>query len=204
MPRVLGLPASEATDALRAAGLQPELRTVRSTESAGTVIGQTPAPNEDVARDTVVTIEIATPSKPPQATPAPRVEIPRLLGLTSSDARSRLRELGLRSTVTLVESAQPEGTVTGQSPRAGAQIEKGGSVALRVSSGAATVAVPDVVGVDEQTARQQLEDAGFVVETVDEPTSEPSEDGLVVDQSPSAGAQRATGTVVTLRVARSG
>ena len=210
VPEVLGLPASEATNVLREAGLQPEIRTVRSTEEAGTVVGQVPAADEKVDRDAVVRLEIATgsqtpqPTTPAQPTPPPKVEIPSLVGLTSADARSSLRELGLRSMVTLVESERPEGTVIGQSPRAGAEIREGGTVTLRVSTGPAPVTVPDVVGVDEQTARQQLEDAGFIVETVDEPTSDPAEDGVVLGQTPSAGTERAAGTVVTLRIARSG
>ncbi len=72
---------------------------------------------------------------------------------------------------------------------------------LSVSSGPALVTVPDVVGLDGESARAQLESAGFEVVVVDEPTEDPAEDGAVVGQSPRGGAQREPGRVVTLRVA---
>jgi beta-lactam-binding protein with PASTA domain len=58
------------------------------------------------------------------------------------------------------------------------------------------------MGLDEQSARSQLESAGFEVMTVNEPTSDAAEDGLVVGQSPGAGTERKPGAVITIRVAR--
>ncbi len=140
-------------------------------------------------------------AKPRPAAPA-TIDVPRLIGLDVSDARARLRDLGLGSTVTRVESPKPPGTVVEQSPSAGSALERGGTVTLTVSSGPAAVPVPDVTGLDEDSARAQLESAGFEVTTVDEATSDPAEDGLVVGQSPSAGTERKPGTLVTLRIAR--
>jgi eukaryotic-like serine/threonine-protein kinase len=77
-------------------------------------------------------------------------------------------------------------------------------VTLRVSTGPTQVEVPDVVGLDETAAMRELERAGFVVSVVDEPTSEPAEDGIVLGQSPSPGASRREGTTVTIRVGRLG
>jgi serine/threonine-protein kinase len=104
--------------------------------------------------------------------------------------------------VTRVESSKPVGVVVDQSPSAGNELDRGEPVALTVSSGPAAVSVPAVVGLDEGSARTQLEAAGFEVTIVDEPTSDPAEDGQVVGQSPSAGTERKPGTLVTIRVAR--
>jgi serine/threonine-protein kinase len=57
-------------------------------------------------------------------------------------------------------------------------------VTLTVSAGQQTIDVPDVTGLDEDSAREQLETAGFQVEATDEPTSDPTQDGLVLRQSP--------------------
>ena len=197
VPRVIGLQVTEAADAIRAAGLQPELRAVRSTKPADTVIGQSPASGSEVDAETVVRLDVATPPPAPAT-----VEVPRLLGLTSSEARRQLRDLGLRFTVIEVASDQPVGTVVGQTPRAGREIRKAGTVTLRVSSGPADVLVPDVVGLDEQSARQELEAAGFEVRVVDVPTADPSEDGFVISQDPPGESSSPKGSVITLRIAR--
>jgi beta-lactam-binding protein with PASTA domain len=59
-----------------------------------------------------------------------------------------------------------------------------------------------VIGLDEQSARQQLEAAGLAVEVVDQPTTDPGQDGIVAAQSPTGGSQARAGTVVTLHVGR--
>jgi serine/threonine-protein kinase len=132
------------------------------------------------------------------------IAVPGLIGLVAADARRELRELGLRWTLVEVPSEQPRGTVVGQSPRVGAELRKGGLVTLRVSTGPASVAVPDVVGLDEASARGKLEAAGFEVRVVDEPTTDPSQDGAVVSQDPAGSSTSRKGTVVTVTIARLG
>jgi eukaryotic-like serine/threonine-protein kinase len=128
--------------------------------------------------------------------------VPDLVGTRSTDARNRLRGLGLRFTQRPVESERPSGEVISQSPRAGAALEKGGTVTLRVSTGPPGIALPDVVGIDEASAIRELETAGFVVRVVDEPTFDSAEDGIVIEQSPPGGATGRAGRTVTITVAR--
>jgi eukaryotic-like serine/threonine-protein kinase len=187
-----------ARQELQEAGLRVEIERVSSSNPEGTVIRQSPAAGTEADDGAVVSLQVAKPRPAPPTT----IDVPRLTGLDVADARARLRELGLRSTVTQVESPKPAGTVVDQSPSAGSELERNETVALTVSSGPAAVLVPDVLGLDEQSARQQLEAAGFEVTTADEPTSDPAEDGRVVGQSPSAGRERKPGTLVTLRIAR--
>jgi beta-lactam-binding protein with PASTA domain len=197
VPDVVGGGASAARRMLEEAGLRARIVRVASSKSAGTVIGQEPAAGAEVDRRSSVVLRVAKPI------PVATVDLPQLTGLTVSAAQARLRELGLRSRVTRADSQEQEGMVVEQSPRAGAALERGAVVTLTVSAGPATIAVPDVVGLEEGTARSQLEAAGFEVATVDEATSDPMNDGVVLGQSPSAGTQGKPGTLVTLRVARS-
>jgi serine/threonine-protein kinase len=151
-----------------------------------------------VAPRTIVLLEVAGPPTPQ---PAPStIEVPRLVDLTSSEARSTLRELGLRSTQRPVESTRPKGSVIAQSPRAGARLRKGQAVTLAISTGPALVSVPDVVGLDEQSARNQLEAAGFEVEVVEQATDVVERDGVVLDQDPAGGASRPKGSIVTITI----
>lgn len=202
VPGVEGLLTSEAASLLRQAGLDVEIRTVSSSAPEGTVVNQDPAPEEEVAPRTIVLLEVAGPPVPP---PAPvTIEVPRLVGLRAAEARSQLQELGLRSTQRPVESTQPKGTVVRQSPGAGTKLREGQAVLLTISTGPARVSVPDVVGLDEESARQELEAAGFDVQVVDEPTETVEEDGIVLDQDPAGGASRPKGSVVTITVFRFG
>ena len=198
VPRVEGLLTSEATSLLRQAGLDVEIRTVRSSQPEGTVVSQDPEPDAEVAPKTIVSLQVAGP-------PAPvTIEVPRLVGLRAAEARRQLQELGLRSTQRPVESTQPKGTVVRQSPGPGTALREGQAVLLTVSTGPARVSVPDVVGLDEESARQELEAAGFDVDVVDEPTEAVEEDGIVFAQSPAGGSSRPKGSVVTITVFRLG
>lgn len=196
VPRVIGLTADEAADIVRDAGLEPETRSVRSTEREGSVVSQAPEAGAEVDPETVVRLEIATP--PAQ----PTIALPDLVGSKSSVARERLRQLGLRFTQKPIESPRPKGTVIRQSPAPGTELREGQTVTLTVSTGPAKVTVPDVVGLDEQAAREELEAAGFEVKVVDEPTDNVDEDGVVLDQVPAGGTSTPSGRVVTITVAR--
>jgi beta-lactam-binding protein with PASTA domain len=206
VPDVEGLTASEAIDLLRGVGLASETRLVPSDEPEGTVIAQSPAAEEEVAAGTEVVLDVAeagsTEPPPPTTTEPATVRVPNLVGMRAAAARERLRALGLRPTQRPVQSSRPAGEVVRQSPGAGAEVREGGIVTLRVSTGPATIAVPDVVGLSEAAAIRDLESAGFVVSVVDEPTVEPTEDGFVLRQNPPGGASRRKGSTVTITVAR--
>lgn len=198
VPAVVGLKASEATQALQDAGLRAQIRLVRSANPAGTVLDQTPSPGTELAADSTVRLEVAKASTPVT------IAVPRLIGSSAGDAKARLRELGLRWSVRTVESAKPDGTVVGQSPTAGSRLQKGQTVTLEVSPGATQVTVPEVIGIDEQSARAQLEAAGFVVQVTNKGTTDPSQDGMVIGQAPLGGSRSDSGGTVTLTVGRLG
>jgi beta-lactam-binding protein with PASTA domain len=198
VPGVVGLTAADAARKLRDAKLVPIIRLVASRRPGGTVLVQVPASNANVGLGTKVELRVA---KEPSH---PMVILPRLVGSTAATAKGQLRSLGLHWSVTTRASARPRGTVLDQSPSGGARMAKGATVDLTISSGQAQVSVPNVIGLDEANARAQLMDAGFDVSVVDQPTTDPIEDGVVVDQSPSGGSSAAEGSSVTITIGRSG
>ena len=197
-PDVTGLTVSNATEALREAGLRPRIELVFSDEPAGRVLSQSPSAGTEVADGSVVTLEVAKARQPA----VERVELPDTVGTSADAARARLRDLGLRVRVVRVVAPDPAGTVVGQSPGDGVEVREGTTVTLRVSTGPAEVAIPDVVGIDEASARIELENAGFSVRVTDESTDDPAQDGVVVAQSPRGGSTAGEGAVVTITVAR--
>jgi len=104
-----------------------------------------------------------------------------------------------------VDSSEQADLVVAQFPRAGASVERGSRVRVNVSRGPKPKpqrAVPDVTGQDEGSATSQLEAAGFTVETSDQESSDPSEDGVVLDQDPAGGTSAPPRSVITLYVGR--
>jgi serine/threonine-protein kinase len=78
-------------------------------------------------------------------------------------------------------------------------LPKGSVVQLTTSSGPASVAIPDVVGLEEQDARKVIEAAGLQAGDADSvPASD--ERGVVIATRPSAGVARDRGTPVVLVV----
>jgi eukaryotic-like serine/threonine-protein kinase len=201
VPEVIGLEVADAVREIRTAGLRARIHLIPSSRADGTVIGQVPAATEKVEPGSVVVLDVA---KPQQTTPtsAAKVVVPRLVGATVAEAETQLRRLGLRWTTSEVASGRPEGTVVGQRPTSGAQVAKRQSVELRISSGAPRATVPDVIGLDEQSAGEQLAAAGFDVQVVEEPTSDEAQNGVVIDQDPRVGSDASSGSVVTITVAR--
>ena len=199
VPSVVGLTASSAAANLRDAGLVTTIHLVTSSRRPGVVLRQSPTDAADVEKGATVRLDVS------RARPLPtKIEVPNVVGMTVAEARPELRGIGLSVLITKVASDEPVGTVLRQLPRASAEVREGARVTVTVSSGPAELDVPDVTGLDEASAREQLEAAGFEVEVTDEPTTDTAQDGLVVRQSPSAATARPKGGVVTIVVARLG
>ena len=117
-------------------------------------------------------------------------------------ASNDLGTLGLLVTKTVQEPSNTiqSGLVTRSDPSAGSLVAKGSSVVLYVSSGPAQVAVPKVTGQKLAQASATLTAAGFQVSQVTVPVNQASQDGVVVAQSPTAGAKAPPGSTVALSI----
>jgi serine/threonine-protein kinase len=194
---VVNLSLADAREALANAGFTGGVDTdqVDSLVPEGTVTAVTPARGTAVAPDTRVTLAVSDGDAP----------IPSVTG-DQAAATQTLRTAGFTDiTPQQEESSQPAGTVLGTTPAAGQQATAAAPIVLRVSSGPAqpqTVAVPDVVDQDESSATATLRAQGFVVAVDDTDASDPGDVGIVVSQSPSADAQVAAGSTVTITVGR--
>ena len=131
------------------------------------------------------------------------VQVPDVTGKTQAEATKALEDAGLKAGgVTSTSDAEaPAGTVVRQDPAAGTEVDDGSAVALVVSSGPGTAAVPDVVGMDRSEAETALADAGFVpASAMQYDLTAPA--GQVVEQLPAAGDQAAAGSQVGLLVSK--
>jgi serine/threonine-protein kinase len=108
-----------------------------------------------------------------------------------------LEEAGLTGVIKTRNSAKTQGTVVATDPKAGTEIEEGGSVTLFVPK--ALIEVPSVMGLTEEDAKAQLQGAGLKVRVVPQASNEVPE-GTVVQQNPGEGAKVASNTAITIVV----
>jgi serine/threonine-protein kinase len=139
-----------------------------------------------------------TPTEPTTAS----VQVPNLVDQTQAAATAALQQAGLvlGPVTTAASNDVAEGSVISSDPAAGATVDEGTEVALVVSAGPDTAAIPNVVGLTEDEARSNLENAGFTrVNSRQEASTEPA--GQVVSVDPGQGSQANPETqVITLSV----
>jgi serine/threonine-protein kinase len=156
-----------------------------------------PAPGTAVPKGSTVTLVVS-------AGPAP-VSVPNVVGDDSATAAATMSNAGLRVRVVNQPNATaPPNTVTRTDPAANTPAQKGSTVTLFVSTGPQSVTVPDVTGT--RTTQAQAENviaaAGFRVQVLTSPST-PSNNGIVLFQSPPANSQAQQGSTVTITVGQS-
>lgn len=159
--------------------------------AAGKVISQSLEAGEKVGKGTTVTIVI---SKGPQS-----VKMPDVTGKNYSEAEKMLKALGLAVTVEYEKTdSKPENTVLRQSKKTGEEVSKGDKITLTVASKADTVNIPDLKGVDKESAVSQLEKLGFKVTVLEGESDAP--ENAVYAQSPLPNSEQKPGTSVIIYV----
>jgi len=129
-----------------------------------------------------------------------QVRMPDIVGLDETQARSVLKEMGLKLVVEGEEphSTWPAFTIIRQSIPAGAGVDNGGSVNAVISQGPPFIEVPAVTGLNFEEAQQRLTALDLVAQKYEDWSVETP--GLVVSQDPPAGALVANRTLITLVV----
>lgn len=141
------------------------------------------------------------------AYPAPLIardrEVARVLGLPLPEAEKELSEQGFKAKVDGEDTDPviPAGHIIWQDPPPEMSLPSGTTVHLTVSSGPATVSVPDVISFDLDQARQVMEAAGLRIGDVDSIAS-PLDAGLVVATRPPTGGTKTPGSTVEIVVSR--
>lgn len=179
---------------LRSAGLTGIVARVPSRRPPAQVVSQRPRAGAKLPRGGRVHVDVAIQQL---------IFVPDVTGIQGLVAVHTLQRDRLVASIRYVPSTEPARRVVSQWPSAGSKAKPGTVVRLNLSQGLRSkVAVPNVISEDEATARSDLVAAGFKVSSVDSPTGDPTEDGMVVAQSPQAGAQATRGSTVTIHVGR--
>jgi eukaryotic-like serine/threonine-protein kinase len=192
VPDVRGKTEADAVADLTRAGLDANSVQINSSEEAGIVTAQAPGPGTVLVEGSEVRINVSKG-------PAP-IAVPSVVGQSYEQASSQLQASGFAVRRVDVESDQTAGVVVDQSPAGNSTAAKGSIVVLSVSKGPTTAEVPDVTGLDQQTARTTLTASQFKVTVLTEDFDDPALDGVVVSQTPPGSSQAEPGSVVTITV----
>jgi serine/threonine-protein kinase len=195
LPDVAGLTAAQATSKLKEAGFNPTTEKQASpTVASGRVISTNPSAGTEAQAGSSVTVLVS--SGPAQVT------VPDVIGQSRAAAEATLTNAKLTAGAITQQtsSEQSPGTVLEQSPAAGASLPAGGTVGFVVAQAPTETAVPDVVGKNEAQASAELGRAGFAPEAVSQTTTDATQVGTVLRQSPLAGHKARKGATVTIAV----
>jgi eukaryotic-like serine/threonine-protein kinase len=188
VPNVAGKSEDEARGELAKFDAEITVEREYSTEyEANEVVGTDPPAGEEVKAGTPVTL-IVSDGFPP-------LTVPDVVGMAEDEARDAIEAEGLAvGEVELRYSdAIPAGSVIEQTPGADAPAGEDDEVGLVVSEGPEPIEVPDVVGMDIDDAKEELEALGFTVKTAQIWFT-----GTVFDQSLDAGSEHPKGSEVWL------
>jgi eukaryotic-like serine/threonine-protein kinase len=192
VPDVRNKDSTDAAAAIAALGLKPDVHQVPSDQDPGTVVAQAPKPGVKLAKGSKVRINVS--NGPAQ------VAVPPVVGIPFAQASSELQAKGFKVDRVDQDSNEPPDTVLRQDPGANTDAPKGSTITLTVSRGPQTTQVPDVTTLDADTARSTLEQSGFNVRVAKQPTNDPSQENVVLDQKPAPNAQAKPGSTVTIFV----
>jgi beta-lactam-binding protein with PASTA domain len=194
VPGVVGQQATDAVAALTSKGLKVKVHNVNSDKETGTVTGQDPKAGTRLVKGDTVRINVSQGPKP--------VPVPPVVGSPYESAASTLQGAGFAVARRDVESNEPKGVVVQQDPSANSVVGPGTTVTLSVSKGPTVAAVPDVTSFSRADAVATLRNSGFkvLVEIVD--TTDSSQDGVVLTQTPGPGESAKPGATITVTVGR--
>ncbi len=130
-----------------------------------------------------------------------QVAVPNVIGQEEGTARQLLEDKGFDADTVSRPSAATRGTVTEQEPIPGEKVDEGSTVILTISSGPASVTIPDVQGLSEPDATTALVDLGLQVDP-EFAFSDTVPEGRVIGTDPGAGFSVNTGQTVKLIVSR--
>ncbi|MFG2824559.1 Stk1 family PASTA domain-containing Ser/Thr kinase [Kitasatospora sp. NPDC048365] len=198
VPNLVGKTLSEAQTAARAQNASLKVEAGDPTACPDAKIQKDQVCTQEQAAGTQVsvssTIKVHLSSGPAEAT------VPDVTGQTKDAATATLQKAGFTVTTTYQNDDKvDQEKVVSQSPTGKAAA--GATINLVISSGQQKVAVPNVVGQQQDAASQALTDAGFTPQVKTAPVADAAKIGQVIDQTPK-NATAKKGTTVTITVGK--
>lgn len=135
-----------------------------------------------------------------------KIEVPSLKGMTYDDASDELDSLNLKiEKGDDVYSAEIEkGKIVSQSPIAKTKVKKGSKIKVNISKGKKAGLVPELIGktYNDADISATLSQYGFVLGNVTYDESEKYDEGIIINQTPSAGSTSRAGSAINIVVSK--
>jgi beta-lactam-binding protein with PASTA domain/tRNA A-37 threonylcarbamoyl transferase component Bud32 len=133
------------------------------------------------------------------------VFVPSVTGETQSQAVAAIKAAGLNPDVVMQSNGGVQkGIVIKTNPPGGNSIAKGGTVTVYVSSGAASILLPDVKGEQQSAAQQQLQGDGFTNVSLQSDAQSSLPQGEVDHMTPNPNSKYPADTPITLYISGGG
>jgi serine/threonine-protein kinase len=195
VPKVVGQSSAVASTLLNNRGFEVQLEDlVNADVPEGIVARQRPNPGERIDEGGTVTIFVS--SGPAEG------DVPDVVDEKVATALKEIKQAGFKSKVVRQFSESVKaGRVIDTRPQAQTSVDLGSVITVLVSKGPEEAAVPRVVGLAEDEATAQLQDAGFQV-AVRREESTTVDEGDVISTDPAGGELLRKGSTVTMTVAK--
>ncbi|HVE90983.1 MAG TPA: Stk1 family PASTA domain-containing Ser/Thr kinase [Actinomycetota bacterium] len=196
VPSVVGKPSEQARTILTEDGFTvgEESESFHNSIPAGSVAAQDPAEGK-LKRGAPIALVV---SKGPDLVPVPQ----GLSGVGAEEARRQIRAAGFApASVDDFSDTVAEGRVIRTDPAGAARAVRGSKVTVVVSKGPRTFAMPSLVGMTAEGAKQKIKELGLVLGREIEVPGSASPKGQVQGQNPSAGTQVRKGAKADIYVA---
>lgn len=164
------------------------------SKQPGEVLHQTPAAGMTVKKGKTVSLIVNGEAE--------QVVVEDVKGYKQQDAYDALKALNLSPKIQAVaDDDTAVGYVVKTDPAAGSTVSTGTTVTIYVSSGPSkeSAVIPNIVGYQYSTAKEELEAAGFVV-TAEYDDESDKDENTVLSVSPNEGEKAKKGSVVTVTV----
>lgn len=201
LPDVRGYNVSDAQRTLQDDGFSVKRVERFDNSTKDNVIDQRPGPRSRVRKGAVITLTV---SKGPQP-----ITAPNFVNMTVSEAEALAQKYGLTldSSQQASDPTVPAGVIDAQDIPYGQAVQRGQTIHVTVSSGAApanvqNVAVPSLIGMEYNAAIAQLQQLGL--QPVVQFSTQADQNGHIVNQDPPAKSQVASGSRVTVTLSING
>jgi len=193
IPDLTGKSEAEAQKLLSRIGLRLIVDTTEPSAQipAGNIIRQKPAAGTEVVKDSVVKVVVSKAME--------GLTSPSLIGKTVQEAETILEPLGVSLNIEGGEK-EPDAVILSQIPKPGEAIADK-VVTVTVES---LPMIPDLVGKKLSNARETAAGRGYQIGTVTYREVNDAPPDVVLEQSPAASSEAATGEKINIVVSRSG
>jgi eukaryotic-like serine/threonine-protein kinase len=195
VPNVANKSQAQATTILTGSNYRLIVNVVPQTSNTvqqGLVIGTNPPAGQPVAQGSAIQLIVSSGKQ--------QVQIPSVVGDSPATAGQTLGAMDLMVT----EKNEPSSTiaaglVTRTDPPANTFVSVGSTVVVYVSTGQGQVQIPDLTGDTQDQANAALQAVGLVLGNVTtQPVTDPTQNNVVISQSPKPGKKVATGSTVNV------